>query len=174
MCLSMNFIDRKEPRKTVSADVDGSAKTFFKNVAIVLPRHPKKLPPRRNVSPQAMLFIGWCVADSPPRPTQHKRNVLFSCLVASEWGRTKCWRHAGDLEIHRCCAVADFLGRVLDILRCFRKSVFFGQWFIFNVKCILSNLPGTWAWKNHRHHRLRLKKPSQEWLTWTIFQPDLV
>ena len=174
MCLWMNFIDRKEPRKTLSADVDGSAKTFFKNVAIVLPRHPKKLPPRRNVSLQAMPLMGWGVADSPPRPTQHKRNALFSCLVASGCDRTKYWRHAGDLEIHRCCGVADFLGRVFDILRCFRKSVFFGQWFIFNVKCIPSNLPGTCVWKSHRHHPLPLRKQSHGWLTWTIFRPDLV
>ena len=89
-------------------------KLFSKTVAIALPRYPKKLPPRRNVSLQAMLFIGWGVADSPPRPTQHKRNALFSCLVASGCDRTKYWRHAGDLEIHRCCGVADFLGRVFE------------------------------------------------------------
>ena len=41
MCLSMNFIGRKEPRKTLSADVDGSAKTFFKNVAIASLDTPK-------------------------------------------------------------------------------------------------------------------------------------
>ena len=111
MCLWMNFTDRKEPRKTLSADVDGPSKSFFsKTVAIILPRHPKKLPPRRNVPLRAMLFMGWGVADSPPRPTQHKRNVRFSCLVASGWGRTKCWRHVGDLETHECCAVAVFFG----------------------------------------------------------------
>jgi hypothetical protein len=78
MCLWMNFTDRKEPRKTLSADVDGPSKSFFsKTVAIILPRHPKKLPPRRNVPLRAMLSMGWGVADSPPRPTQHKRNAVF-------------------------------------------------------------------------------------------------
>jgi hypothetical protein len=110
----MNFIDRKEPRKTLSAHVDGSEKNFFQKRRNCLPRHPKKLPPRRNVSLQTMPLMGWGVADSPPRPTQHKRNARFSCLVASGWDRTKCWRHAGDLEIHGCCGVADFLGRVFE------------------------------------------------------------
>ncbi len=77
-------------------------------------RHPSNLPPRRNVGLQAMPFIGLGVADYSQRSTQPKRNAELSCLVASGRERKKCWRYAGDLEIHGCCGVARFFGGWLE------------------------------------------------------------
>ena len=75
MCLSMNFIGRKEPRKTLSADVDGSAKTFFKNRRNCPPSTPQKIAatPQRFPIRHAIHGLGRCRFSATTDATQTQR-----------------------------------------------------------------------------------------------------
>ena len=90
MCLWMNFIDRKEPRKTLSADVDGSAKTFFKNRRNCPPSTPQKIAatPQRFPADHATHGLGRCRFSATTDATQTQRPFFVSRCVGGVIGQT--------------------------------------------------------------------------------------
>ena len=85
MCLSMNFIGRKEPRKTLSSDVDGSEKNFFQK--------------RRNCPPSTPQKI----AATPQRfPTGHAVHGLWRCRLSATTDATQTQR---PFFVSRCVGV---------------------------------------------------------------------
>ena len=89
MCLSMNFIDRKKPRKTLSADVDGSAKTFFKNRRNCPPSTPQKIAatPQRFPADHAVHGLGRCRLSATTDATQTQRSFFRVSLRLSGVGQ---------------------------------------------------------------------------------------
>jgi hypothetical protein len=80
----MNFIDRKEPRKTLFADVDGSEKTFFKNVAIVSLDTPKNC--RHAATFPCRPCRSWAVALQTLRHDRRNTNATFIFRVSLRRG----------------------------------------------------------------------------------------
>jgi hypothetical protein len=83
MCLSMNFIDRKEPRKTLSTDVDGSEKKLFSKTSQLSPSTPQKIAatPQRFPADHAVHGLWRCRLSATTDATQTQRSFFVSRCV---------------------------------------------------------------------------------------------